>query len=255
MSTLSRHQTILDLIEEHGEVRVVELCQRFGVSEMTIRRDLSELERAGLLRRVHGGAVSARGRSYEPPFLTRTGEHQEQKQRIGQLAASLIHDGDSIALDVGTTTLEIAHALRNRKNLNLTVLTASLHIATLLANTPGIRLILAGGILRPGELSMVGHIAERTFCEFYVDKLFLGVGGISLEAGLTEFNLEDALVKQAMLKTAKERIVVVDSSKLNRIAFTHIAPLSEVHTLITDNDADPNTLQRLREASLRILLA
>lgn len=255
MSTLSRHQAILNLLEEHGEVRVADLCQRFGVSEMTIRRDLSELERAGLLRRVHGGAVSARGRSYEPPFLSRANEHLEQKQRIGQLAASLIHDGDSIALDVGTTTLEIARALKARENLNLTVLTASLHIATLLANTPGIRLILAGGILRPGELSMVGHIAERTFREFYVDKLFLGVGGLSLEAGLTEFNLEDALVKQAMLKTAKERIVVADSSKLGRVAFTLIAPLSEVHTLITDSNADATLLQQLREAGLRILLA
>ncbi|MFO3797232.1 MAG: DeoR/GlpR family DNA-binding transcription regulator [Anaerolineales bacterium] len=254
MNALSRHQTILALLEEQGEVRVGDLCQQLGVSEMTIRRDLSELERAGLLRRVHGGAVSARGRSYEPPFLTRANEHLAQKQRIGQLAASLVHDGDSIALDVGTTTLEVARALKEREKLNLTVLTASLHIANLLANMPTIRLIVVGGILRPGELSLIGHLAERAFREFYVDKLFLGVGGLSIEAGLTEYNLEDALVKQAMIQTAKECIVVADSSKINRIAFTHIAPLNQIHTLITDSGADAGAIQQLREVGLRVLL-
>lgn len=253
MTEKTRHSNILTLIEEQGEVRVTDLCEKFSVSEMTIRRDLTALERAGLVRRTHGGAVSARGRSYEPPFLSRAGTNLAQKERIGQLAASLIHDGDSIALDVGTTTLEVGRALKDKHNL--TVLTASLNIANLLASSPGIRLIVVGGIVRPGELSMVGHLAERAFREFYVDKLFLGVGGISLEAGLTEFNLEDALVKQAMIKTAKERIVVADSSKLNRIAFTLVAPLSEIHTLITGNESDETTVQQLRQAGLRVLLA
>ncbi|MCS7011044.1 MAG: DeoR/GlpR transcriptional regulator, partial [Anaerolineales bacterium] len=153
-----------------------------------------------------------------------------------------------------TTTLEIARALCERP-INLTVLTASLPIANLLSNTSGIRLIVVGGILRPGELSLIGHLAERAFREFFVDKLFLGVGGISLEAGLTEYNLEDALVKQAMLKTAKERYVVADSSKCGQVAFTHIAPLSEVHTVITDSGADEHFIQCLRERNLRVLLA
>lgn len=250
-----RHRAILDLLEEKGEVRVSDLCGRFSVSEMTIRRDLAELERSGLLRRIYGGAVNARGRSYEPPFLSRAGAHQFQKERIGKLAADLIHDGESIALDVGTTTLEIARALKERSNLNLTIITASLHITNVLANSPGIRLIVVGGVLRFGELSLVGHLAERAFREFYVDKLFLGVGGISLEAGLTEFNLEDALVKQAMLKTAKERYVVANSSKLGRIAFTHIAPLNDVHVLITDSEANEKVIQALREHGLRVMLA
>lgn len=252
MDSNKRHETILKLIEEQGSVQVSDLCTRFGVSEMTIRRDLAHLERTGLVRRVYGGAVSARGRSYEPPFLARASEHREEKERIGRVAASLVNDGDSIALDVGTTTLEVARHLVDKHNLS--VITNSLQIANVLANRPGIRLIIAGGILRSGELSMIGHLAERAFREFYVDKLFLGVGGISLEAGLTEFNLEDALIKQAMLSTAKECIVVADASKLNRIAFAKIAPLSVAHQLVTDSSADAETVKRLEEAGVRIVL-
>jgi len=147
MLARERHQAILQLIENQGAVTVADLCHRFAVSDMTIRRDLAELERAGLIRRVYGGAVSARGRSYEPPFLTRSGESQAEKERIGQAAAALIHDGDSLALDVGTTTLEVARHLKGKHNL--TIVTNSLHIANALANQSDIRLILAGGILRP----------------------------------------------------------------------------------------------------------
>lgn len=248
-----RRRRILEIVESEGSVSVEALAQRFRVSEMTIRRDLRLLEQNGLLRRVHGGATSSRGRSYEPPFLLRIRERAEAKARIGAAAANLVRDGDSIALDVGTTTLEIARCLGNRKNL--TVITPSLHIANALSNLSTIRLIVTGGILRPVELSLVGHLAERAFQEFFVDKLFLGIGGISLEAGLTEFNLEDAQVKKAMLKSAKECIVVADASKLGNIAFASVAPLSSVHKLITDTSADPEFVARLREIGIEVILA
>lgn len=253
MDVSLRQQSILQLLETQGAVRVAELCERFGVSEMTVRRDLSELEQAGLIRRTHGGAVSARGRSFEPPYLVRATTNQSQKERIGRLAASLVQDGDSVALDVGTTTLEVARALRDKNNL--TVLTHGLHIAHVLSSHPLIRLIVVGGVLRAGELSLVGHLAERTYREFHVDKLFLGVGGLSFDTGLTEFNLEDALVKQAMLQSAKERIVVADASKLERTAFARVGPLSSINTLITSAEANPDTLKRIEEAGVRVLLA
>ena len=173
-----RHQTIINLLEDLGAVTVSDLVKEFKVSEMTIRRDLDILENQGLLRRVHGGAVSRRGRSYEPPFMLRTSENLENKIRISQAAADLIQNGDSITLDVGTTTLEIARHLQNKQDL--TVITPSLQIANELINHPGIRLILTGGILRIGELSMVGHLAERIFEDFFVDKLFLGAGAVDL---------------------------------------------------------------------------
>ncbi len=253
MLSQERHQAILQLIEKQGAVKVADLCHRFGVSDMTIRRDLAELERAGLIRRVYGGAVSARGRSYEPPFLTRSGEYQAEKQRIGQAAAALIHDGDSLALDVGTTTLEVARHLKGKHNL--TIVTNSLHIANVLADHPGMRLILTGGILRPNELSLIGHLAERAFQDFFVDKLFLGIGGVSFEAGLTEFNLEDALVKRAMLNMAKERILVADARKFGQVAFASVAPLSAIHKIITDTSLDVTIVKRLQEMNIEVILA
>jgi DeoR/GlpR family transcriptional regulator of sugar metabolism len=248
-----RHQVILDLLEESGSVTVNEMVERFGVSEMTIRRDLDILEKKGLLRRVHGGAVLDRGRSYEPPFLSRAVENLEAKQRIGRVAADMIQNGDSITLDVGTTTMEIARHITGKQNL--TVITPCLQIASLLAENPNIRLILTGGIVRPGELSMVGHLAERALKDFYVDKLFLGAAGVDFNAGLTEYNLEDTLVKQVMIKNAKEVILVADSSKFGRIAFTSIAPLSVVSRLITDQEADGEIVARLRRQNIEVVLA
>lgn len=248
-----RHQVILDILEERGSITVNELVERFGVSEMTIRRDLDILEKKGFLRRVHGGAVLDRGRSYEPPFISRAIENLEAKQRIGRTAADMIENGDSITLDVGTTTMEVARNIAGKQNL--TVLTPCLQIASLLAENPNIRLIVTGGIVRPGELSMVGHLAERTLQDFYVDKLFLGAAGVDIDVGLTEYNLEDTLVKQVMIKNAKQVILVADSSKFGRIAFTSIAPLSVVNTLITDEAIDPDWLARLRKQNIEVILA
>lgn len=248
-----RQNQILRMLETEGSVVMSELVARFAVSEMTIRRDLDALESKGLLRRAHGGAVSTQGRSYEPPILTRTFENQAEKQRIGRAAAEMIHDGDSIALDVGTTTLEIAKQLTEKSNL--TIVTASLHIANVLARRPNIRVILTGGILRPVELSLVGHLAEQTFGEFYVDKLFLGVGGIDFQAGLTEFNLEDALVKKMAIRNAKEIIAVVDSSKFGRVAFAEVAPLHVLTCIISDDGLDPATRSQLENQAIPVVLA
>ena len=247
-----RHQTIINLLESESSVRVAELRDRFDVSEMTIRRDLYMLERKGLLRRVHGGAVNTRGRSYEPPYLSRAALNREAKERIGQAAANLVQDGDSITLDVGTTTLEMAHHLQNKNNL--TLVTPSLHIAYTLSQHPNIRLILTGGILRPGELSLVGNMSERTFDNFFVDKLFLGIGGIDISAGLTEFNLEDALVKKAMVNSAKEIIVLADSSKFEHIAFAHVAPIGVIDHIVTDTSLDLNIHSMLESQNINVTL-
>jgi DeoR/GlpR family transcriptional regulator of sugar metabolism len=253
MLARERRNRILELIDEEGSVAVDELALRFDVSEMTIRRDLRLLQKNGFLRRVHGGATSNRGRSYEPPFLLRATEHNDAKAAIGKKAADLVQDGDSIALDVGTTTLELARHLEDRQNL--TVITPSLHIANLLANHPGIRLILPGGVVRPGELSMVGRLTEDALEGFFIDKLFLGIGGIDLEAGLTEFNVDDSQVKQALIRRAKECIVLTDSSKFGNIAFAAVAPLDAVHTIITDDQIDPEICASLEEMDVEVFIA
>lgn len=247
-----RHQKILEYLERNGSATVLELVNEFGTSEMTIRRDLQALEKRYLLRRVHGGALSARGSSYEPPYLTRVTEDIEEKRRIGKAAAALIKNGDSVSLDTGTTTLEVA---RNIVNISdLTVITHSFPIATLLVESLRNRLICTGGILRMGELSMTGDLAVRAYEQFYVDKLFLGVGGIDLKFGLTEFNLDDTLIKRSMIQNAREVIVVAVATKFNHIAFTRVAPLKVVSKIITDSSLDPAFLSLYEKEGVEIIL-
>lgn len=253
MTPLERRKHILDLIEEGNSITVGELCHLLNVSDMTIRRDLRSLSNAGLLERVHGGALLRRGRSYEPPYITRMVENIQKKEVIGQRAAALVADGDSIALDVGTTTLELAKCLRN--TANLTVITASVHIANVLSEAPSLRLVLTGGILRTQELSLIGHIAERTFRDFHVDKAFVGVGGLDLKDGLTEYNVEDMLVKRAMIENADQVILVTDSSKLGKNCFATIAPLSVVDILVTDSEIPEKFKEKLAQEGIQIIIA
>jgi len=248
-----RHDRILELVETQHAVSVSRLCEILDVSEMTIRRDLRLLSNKGLLTRVHGGAVTRRARSYEPSYRNRTTKNVRQKEIIGRTAAKLVHEGDSITLDVGTTTLELAKALDGTPDL--TAITTSLHIANVLSELPNLRLILAGGIVRKGELSLVGHIAERTYEGFRVDKAFIGIGGLHPEDGLTEYNLEDALVKRVIIKKAGQVIVLADSSKLGVTCFSWIAPLSDVDILVTDADAPKEILKALTDQDIEVLIA
>jgi DeoR/GlpR family transcriptional regulator of sugar metabolism len=252
-----RQRIIVELVTEHGEVSTAELCERFDVSEMTIRRDLRELDQRNLLRRVFGGAESSLGRSYEPPYDVRLDRNREAKQAIGRKAAELISSGDSVAFDVGTTTLEIVRALRAAHGL--TVLTSSLPIANELASCfsldADVRLIITGGIVRSRELSLIGDIAKWTYQHFQVDKAFLGIGGLSLEKGLTEYNLEDASVKHSLLDSAREVIVVADGTKFGRVTFASVAPLSRIDTIVTDRTAPAELVEALRQMNIRVILA
>ncbi len=252
MNFIKRHQAILDLVNKNEMVQVAELVGTFDVSEVTIRRDLDVLERKGLLRRVHGGAVGNSRRSYEPPFMLRSTKCTEEKKRIGKAAADLIQNGDSVMLDVGTTTLEVAYNLYDRQNL--TVITPCFQIAAFLVEHPGIRLILTGGILRRGELSLIGRLAERAIQDFNVDKLFMGAGGIDADIGFTEFNMEDTLVKQAMLRSAKDITVVADSSKFGKIALNAIAPLSSANRIITDKNLSPALANKIEQAGIELIV-
>lgn len=253
MLASERHKLILELIEKRSSVSVADLCALIGVSEMTIRRDLRILSSGGLLQRVHGGAVAKRSGSYEPPYLVRGSVNVEAKRAISREAIKLINEGDSLALDVGTTTYEIACGLVGVHGL--TVLTASLLIANVLADAPNIRLILTGGILRQQEKSMIGQTAIHAYLDYHVDKAFVGIGGLHLERGLTEYNLDDALVKQALIKNAARVIVVADSSKLQRICFAHVADLAQVHTLITDDHAPEAILRDIAKRGIEIIVA
>lgn len=257
MNAVERHSKIIEIVLEKGRITIPDICQMFNISEMTARRDLNELDRQGLLRRVHGGAIANLGRSYEPPFQMRATKNQEAKAAIGQKAAELIYDGDSIALDVGTTTIEIVRGLKGKRNL--TVITNCLQIANLVVDVLSLetdaRLILTGGIVRPRELSMIGALPERVYQEFHVDKAFIGIAGISLEDGLTEYNIEDAQIKKILFRSAREKIVVTDSSKFGVTTFASVAPLSAVDKIVTDAGAPVEMIEQVRKMGVEIIYA
>jgi DeoR/GlpR family transcriptional regulator of sugar metabolism len=253
MLPADRRRLIVELVEKHSSVSVAELCEQLDVSEMTIRRDLRILSDQGLLQRVHGGAMTRRSRSYEPPFMLRAAANTNSKISIAVEAARLVREGDSIALDVGTTTLEIARQIVGIRNV--TILTSSVPIANILADAPDIHLILTGGIVRKQERSMIGDIAVNTFRGFHVDRAFVGIGGLHLQAGLTEYNLEDAVVKRALIENAEQVIIAADSSKLDRTCFASVAKLSMVDVLVTDANAPKEFLQELNRMGIEVIVA
>lgn len=251
MNSLEQRQRfIIQQIDEKGSVNVIELAEALDVSEMTIRRDLNELENTGIVRRIHGGAVSARGRGYEPPLALRSAENRAIKQLLGKYASEMVVEGDSIALDVGTTIFEVAVNLKEVSNI--TVITPSIPIASLFYDRPAVRLILPGGIVRPGETSMIGDLARRNLEILYVDRLFLGVGAIDAHVGLTEYNMDDAGIKQAMIKNAKEIILVADASKFQKIAFASVAPFTSIHHLITNEEPPEELLTALKISGVTV---
>ena len=250
---VDRRAHILQQISNGEIISVSHLANALGVSEMTIRRDLGELEKEGLLRRVHGGAVSTFGRSYEPPFTLRNAQASTAKDRIAKLAASLVSEGESVALDVGTTVVEVARHLSQRRGL--TIVTPSLKAVEHFMSNKDVRVIVAGGIMRSGEASLVGELAFATFRTLFVDKLFLGVGGINADAGLTDYNWDDALVKKEMIRSAREIIVTADSSKFGRTAFAKVAELDAVSAIITDSRPSDDLCDLFEQKNIALHIA
>lgn len=254
MSSITKRQLeVVELLDTQERVSVSDLARRFAVSEMTIRRDLEALEHSGAVDRVHGGAVRAQSRSYEPPFLARATRRIEAKRRIAAAAASLLSKGETVILDGGTTTLEIARAIRGQQELR--VLAMSLHVANLLLDQPQITLMTCGGVVRFGELSLTGTLAERAFVDFSFDTYFVSAGGIELNMGVTEYNPEDAAVKRAAFANARRRIAVVDGSKIGATAFARVCPVEGLDMIITDASAPDDKLREIAEVGIEVVIA
>lgn len=236
-----RQQRIAETLRERGTLRVVDLAEQFGVSRETIRRDLAELESKGLGRKVHGGVMLDQPRSAEPPYSDRSVSQVEAKRAIGRAAAAMIQDGESILLDLGTTTLEVARHLRGRRNL--TVLTNSLPAAMALVEEPGITVFLTGGQLRPGDLSLSGTRARDALNDFYVDRAVVGAGGISVETGLTDYHVEESAVRRLMIQRAREVMVVADHTKFGVTAFAAVCRPDEMDYIVTDAAVDAHVVE------------
>lgn len=251
-STVDRRGEIVRIINENGKAKVEELSEVFQVSLVTIRNDLNYLEDRGLIHRVYGGALVRDYVAYDTTLNEKAKIHAEEKRRIGAKAAEMILDGDSIVLDSGTTTLEIAKQIKTRQNL--TVMTNAVNIATELAGCMGIVVMLTGGTLREKSFSLVGPQAEVTLQEFCFDKLFLGVDGFDLGFGLTTPNVLEAHLNSTMVDAANEIIVVADSSKFGRKSLCRICGPEKIDKVITETSLPKEHLNGLEELGIEIIL-
>jgi DeoR family transcriptional regulator of aga operon len=248
MRQAERLGRILEDLSARGSVAVADLSERLDVSAATVRRDLEYLEEQHLLTRTHGGAV-AQMVSYELPLRYKSARRQEEKRRIGQVASSRVHDGAVIGLTGGTTTTEVAREIVDRQ---LTVVTNALNIASELAIRPNIKLVVTGGIARPESYELVGPLADGTLADLHLDVAFIGADGITAADGLTTHHEVEAHTDRALMDRASHVVVVADGSKLGRIAFARICPISAVHELVTDAEANGEELLALREVGLDV---
>jgi DeoR family transcriptional regulator, aga operon transcriptional repressor len=240
---------ILEHLSAHGSVSVADLAAELTVSPATIRRDLELLDDQRLLTRTHGGAVG-QGVLYELPLRYKTGRHQQEKRRIAAEAATRVADGEAVGLTGGTTTTEVARVLVERQRL--TVVTNALNIASELAIRPNLKLVVTGGWARSESYELVGPLAEQSLAGLNLDTVFMGVDGISFEAGLMTHHEVEAHTNMALMERARRAIVVADSSKIGRTAFARICAIERVHELITDVAADDAAIVAIREAGVLV---
>ncbi len=229
-----RHQKIYEILRKHKNLSIDKLSSILEISKMTVRRDLDSLAKKGIMQRVHGRAIISRTNEYEPPHMVRSLEMMQEKQVIGQLAASLIKDNAVIIIDVGSTLLELVRNIP--ENNNITVITNWMPVALELSKKRGLfNLVLVGGKVFTDELSIVGDYPKEMLKDFNADIAFLGVGGISDKFGITDFNMDEVQVKKQMIKSSREVIVLADHSKFGRIAPMKIADIKLIDKIITDD--------------------
>ncbi|TDQ54187.1 DeoR/GlpR family DNA-binding transcription regulator [Actinorugispora endophytica] len=255
MLAQQRRERILEEVRRHGGARVSDLVDALGVSDMTVRRDIADLARKGLVHRVHGGVAATGGRSTdEPGFLAKSALQTEQKAAIAREAVPLVSPGDSVALSAGTTTLALARELL--AVADLTVVTNSLPVADLLhqSGRRDLTVVLTGGVRTPSD-ALVGPVALGALTNLHVDWLFLGVHGIDEQAGLTTPNLLEAATNQAMVASARSAVVLADSTKWGVVGLSTIVHLDQVDVLVSDDGLSADARRLLRQRVGRLVLA
>ena len=251
MALNQRRTKILNLIREDGHAKVQQLSRLFNVSEVTIRQDLEQLEEMGYVQREHGGAFLKDVGDFARSQKLFNQTNMEEKAEIAQKAIKLINDGDSIILDSGSTTTEIAKLLKNFNQL--TVITNALNIAMIVGGEPGINLIVSGGEFKAPTLSLTGDLAATVFKGIHVDKLFLATAGISDDMQLTYPSYSDLVVKTAMIRAAGKVYLVADSSKIGNSSFVGLGRLSLVDAFITDSKISEHQLKAIKDMKMEVL--
>lgn len=254
-NTVERRKKIILKLTDQDQVFVNELSKEFGVSEVTIRNDLEQLEEKKLLIRARGGAMSInQAVSFDQHLGEKHKLNMNEKTRIGKAAALLINNNDTVIIDSGTTTLEIIKNLSPTLS-QVTIITNALNIAQNLFSSPNINLIIPGGVMRQNSFSLIGPLAEKNFKNFFVDKVFLGVDGFDTTTGISTPNMEEAFLNQIMIEVAKEVIVVTDSSKFLRKSLAFICKLDRISTVITDSGISEADKKRLTDANIKVIIA
>lgn len=248
-----RRRRIRGLLQERAQVTVAELSRHFAVSAVTIRSDLAALDTIGALVRIHGGALPRR-ESDELPINVKQSLHRAEKARIAAAAVELISDGDTVILDSGTTTAEIAKQMRGLKLGSVNVITNALNIAVLLASVAFINLVIPGGVLRRRSWSLSGPQAENAIRDLQADTLFLGVDSLDPEVGLMTPYVLEAQLNAQMIRIARKVVAVTDSSKLLRRNLSVISPVDQVDLLITDIGADAKCIEAIRARGVEVKL-
>lgn len=241
-----RQEHIGRIVEEHGRARVADLAARFGVSAVTIRKDLVVLEAEHRLVRTHGGAIAVDRDRAELSFDIRERLQSEEKQLIGAAGAALVHDGESIVMDASTTALAVARHLKTRGGWSqLTVITNGLRLASELAGHRGITVLMLGGRVRWEALSVVGQLGDGLFGRINVQKALLGAAGFTLDSGLADATDEEAQMKRSMVAAAREVIALVDHTKWERAASATFCATDQIHLVITDHAAPDSMVRTL----------
>jgi len=248
-----RRRQIRALVESQSQGSVADLARRFRVSEVTIRSDLAALADSGALVRIHGGALPP-GESDELPINVKQTLFHAEKVRIAAAAAGLIQEGETVILDSGTTTAEIARRIRGLPLRGINVITNALNIAVLLANAHHVNLVIPGGVLRRKSWSLSGPQAEQALANLQADRLFLGVDSLDPEIGVMTPYVLEAQLNALMIRIARQTVAVTDSSKLLRRNLSVIAPLEQVHILITDRAAAPAAVAAIRARGVDVRL-
>ncbi len=250
MFAKERHDQILAILKKEKKLLVQELSERLSVSAVTVRNDLRELEEKGLLIRTHGGAIPSSNTGFEEDSSRKEAKNILQKKAIAKAAAKYVQNGDTIAIDTGTTALAFAYELVDKKNL--TVVTSDLKIALFLEENTDATVLLLGGMVRRGYHCNIGPLAEQALNQLYVDKCFMATNGATAQRGLTTPNVDQASVKRMIIKHSNQVIVICDGEKIGRNALVSFSPVSDIHLLITDTGADPQSLNAIAESDVEI---
>lgn len=247
-----RYKLITDYLENHNIIKIEQMLDMFDISIETARRDLTYMEKQGLIKKIYGGATLVKREAGEPENSERLEKKITEKTAIAKKCADFINDGDTILLEVGTTTLQVAKAIKTKKNL--TVISNSIHIINELMST-NFQLYIIGGHVRQGEGSVSGAVSMLELEHFNIGKAILSAGGITVENGLSDYNIEEALMRKKVIDQSEEVIVVADSSKFGKDVLTHVCPITAVTLVITDEGLAPQQFAKFQEANVNLVFA